>query len=242
MKSKRFCLTAVLATCFLSPITRAAEVEASSFELSGTLGIVSDYTSRGIAQSDEKLAVQAGVLVNHKSGLYAGAWTSSVDFNDGNEAKAEFDLYGGFSDKYQNILYDVGLIYSIYLGASGSLNYDYVEGLALLGYDFDKFTTSISLNYSPEFFGKSGDAFYTHAGIDVPLPKGFSLNAGAGYQSVEDNSAFGYEDYADWSFGLSYVHANLNLYATYMDTDLDEPNECFDGCSAGVVFGATINF
>ena len=211
-------------------------------DVSANVGFVSQYSFRGIAQSDENPALQGGMDFTHNSGLYAGIWGSNVDFNDGDEASLEVDLYGGYAGEMNNISYDLGLIYYAYPGADSSVNYDFIEGAIGAGYDFGTFSTSASLNYSPEYFGESGDAFYYAAGVDVPLPYDLTASAHIGRQEIDDNTAFGVDDYTDWSLGLSYNWEGFDLSAQYVDTDLSEPDECADGCAERLIFGISKSF
>ncbi|PZQ43613.1 MAG: hypothetical protein DI551_11800 [Micavibrio aeruginosavorus] len=226
---------AIVACAFASSVR--AETQVGDFTLSANTGLFSDYVFRGISQSDEGPALQGGFDASHSSGLYAGVWGSNVDFNDDDEASVELDFYAGFASEYQGFTYDLGVIYYAYPGADSDLDYDFWEVKAGLGYDFDVVAVDGSINYSPEFFGETGDAVYYAAGLSVPLPYDFSANAHAGYQTIDDG-----EDYTDWSLGLGYTVAGFDLSLTYTDTDLDEPEECADGCSDRIVFGVSKSF
>ena len=46
--------------------------------VSGSVGLTNDYRFRGVSQSDENLAVQGGITITHKSGLYIGTWGSNL--------------------------------------------------------------------------------------------------------------------------------------------------------------------
>jgi uncharacterized protein (TIGR02001 family) len=235
--------SAVLAgATLIYPISSHAATSAWDSEISANVGLVSEYSFRGIAQSDEGPAVQGGFDIAHSSGLYAGIWGSNVDFNDGDEATVEMDVYAGYSGAIDSFNYDIGAIYYAYPGANSSLDYDFYELSLALGYDFDMFALSGSVNYSPEFFGDSGDAVYYAGAIDIPLPKDFSLNGHVGYQTIDDNAAFGVPDYMDWSVGLGYSWEGFDLSLSYIDTDLTEPGECADGCDERVIFGISKSF
>jgi uncharacterized protein (TIGR02001 family) len=212
--------------------------QASDIEFASNIGFVTDYSFRGISQSDEGPAVQGGFDVSHSSGVYAGVWGSNVDFNDSSEATLEADLYAGYSNSLDNgITYDVGAIYYAYPGADDSLNYDFWEASLALGYDFDLLSVSTSVNYSPEFFGETGDAQYYALSVDVPLPSDLSLSAHIGHQDIDEGT-----DYNDWSVGLGYNYADLDFSLQYVETDLDEPVECVDGCGTRVIFGVSKSF
>lgn len=244
---KKLYTVAALTTVFMLPVSVQAGEKIGNFDLSANVGFVSEYSFRGIAQSNENPAVQGGFDVGHDSGLYAGIWGSNVNFNDGDEAQVEVDAYAGYSGSIGKLSYDVGVIYYAYPGANSSLNYDFWEGAIAAGYDFDMFSASASINYSPEYFGDSGDAVYYAAALDVPLPADFTLSAHVGHQTIDDEATFfatsnAQDSYTDWSVGLGYTLAGFDMSLSYVDTDLDEPDECADGCDSRVIFGISRSF
>lgn len=239
---KNLYVATALSPLLFSPLSAHAGEQIGHFDLSANVGFVSEYSFRGIAQSNENPAVQGGFDVTHDSGFYAGIWGSNVNFNDGDEAQLEADIYAGYSGNSDGVNYDLGLIYYAYPGADSALDYDFVEGALAIGYDFDVFSASASVNYSPEYFADSGDAFYYAAAVDVPLRDSFTLSGHIGYQDVDDNAAFGVPDYTDWSIGLGYSLAGFDFSLQYVDTDLDEPSECSDGCDARGIFGISKSF
>jgi len=232
----------LMAAYILIPHTASARENSPALEFSANAAIVSDYVFRGISQSDENFAMQGGFDVAHESGLYTGLWASGVDFNDNDEANIEVDVYAGYGGEIDNVSYDVGALYYAYPSANDSLNYDFWEVYGSLGYDFGMVNTTVGLNYSPEYFGDSGDALYTHFDIEAPLPNNFTLSAGIGHQSIDDNAAFGVPDYTDWNVALGYDWDKFNVSLTYHDTDLDEPSDCADGCAARAVFAISASF
>jgi uncharacterized protein (TIGR02001 family) len=231
-------------TLMITPFTAHAATTDWDAEISANAGFVTEYSFRGIAQSDEHPAIQGGFDIAHDSGVYVGIWGSNVDFNDGDEASVEVDLYAGYSGSISNVNYDLGVIYYAYPGADSSLNYDFWEGSLALGYDFGVLAVSTSINYSPEYFGESGDAQYYSLNTDVPLAYDFTLTGHVGHQVIDDGAAFGIGDdsYTDWSFGLAYTWEGFDLSLQYIDTNLDEPGECADGCSERVIFGISRSF
>lgn len=211
-------------------------------KFSANVGFVTEYSFRGIAQSNEGPAVQGGFDVEHSSGLYAGVWGSNVDFNDGDEASMELDVFGGYAGSYENFNYDLGVLYYAYPGADSSLDYDYMELSASVGYDFKVVSVAAAFNYSPENFADSGDAEYYALSFEAPLPYDISFNGHIGHQDIDDEDAFGVEDYNDWSLGVGYNLKGFDLSVQYVDTDLDEPDECADGCSGRVIAGISKSF
>jgi uncharacterized protein (TIGR02001 family) len=231
-----FCMTT------FSDIARADE--SKGFDLPGDFSanvtLTTDYVFRGISQSNEEPTVQGGVDWSHpNTGLYLGLWGSGVGFND---ASSEFDLYGGISGTVGDISWDLGGIYYHYPGSDDDLNYDFWELAVATGYDFGLAQASLSLNYSPDYFGASGNSYYLATYATVPLPYDLTLSAHAGRQWIEDNATFGTPDYTDWSLGLGYTIEGFDLGLTYNDTDLKEPGECADGCGARLVFSISKSF
>lgn len=66
---------------------------ASPWSLSGSATLASEYMTRGFSDSDNKPALQGGVVLSHDSGWAAEIWASNVDYNDSWEAKVEVDFY-----------------------------------------------------------------------------------------------------------------------------------------------------
>lgn len=231
---KKLFLLSVAPLCFCLAAASAQAEDSIPGDFSTTIGFVSEYSFRGIAQSDEGPAVQGSIDWAHDSGFYAGVWASNVEFED---ASIETDIYAGYSGDINGLTYDVGGIYYAYPGADSDLDYDFIEASLALGYDFGPLALSGSVNYSPDYFASSGDATYVAGNVDVPLPFlpfDMAANASVGHQWIDDNSSFGVPDYTDWGIGLSANVEGFDLGVRYIDTDLDH-DECADGCGERVI-------
>ncbi len=226
----------LLGVCAFACSSSAMAQDSIPGDFSTTVGFVSEYSFRGIAQSNEGPALQGSIDWSHDSGFYAGVWGSSVDFND---ASLETDIYAGYTGEVGGFTYDVGAIYYAYPGADVDDNqYNFVEAAFAMGYDFDVAALSASVNYSPDYFAGSGDATYVAGNLDVPLPFlpfDTALNASVGHQWIEHEDVFGTDDYMDWGIGLSSNIYGFDVGVRYIDTDLDETEECLDGCEERVI-------
>lgn len=209
-------------------------------EISANVAFTNDYRFRGISQTNEDFAVQGGFDYAHESGFYAGTWASVVDNFFG--ANSEVDLYAGFGGAMSDSLsWDLNVLYFYYPGAStagGNPEINFVEVTPGLSYSADSFSSSFSVSYSPDYFGESDTSFYYNLGVDIPLSGGLGLGLHAGYQTVDDNDAWGTPDYTDWSVSLSKSMGGLDWSLAYIDTDLSD-TECFGGpddiCAAAAV-------
>lgn len=191
-------------------------VNAASAEgITSNVGFATDYVFRGISKTDENPAIQGGFDYADPSGLHIGVWGSNTDFNTTDDGSLELDIYAGYAAEIGAFSYDVGGIYYYYPGADSDLDYNFVEAYFAVAYDMDVALLSAGLNYSPEYFGDSGDGVYFYGGANVPLPHDFSATAHIGFQSIDDS-----EDYTDWSLGLGYNYMDFDFGLTYFDTDL----------------------
>lgn len=235
---KKFVLgAAVLAASFA-----AAPVMAADPSVTLTAGVVSDYTFRGISQTDENPAVQGGAELSLPTSdwlaIYAGVWGSNVDFGD--DTRAEVDLYGGLRGTFDKLGVDVGFIRYFYTSGNDNSDLDYTEAKLAVSYDFGFVLPSAAIYYSPDFTANSDTGVYYTAGVAVPIPfTEFSptIKANIGKQYIDDNDAFGTPDYMDWNIGLFASYWGFTAGVQYVDTDL-EKSECFGGtdlCEARAV-------
>lgn len=187
---------------------------------SGSISFTTDYRFRGVTQTDKDPAVQGSLAYSHDSGFYAGLWGSNVDFNDGDQAHLELDLYGGWTYEENDWSIGFGAIYYAYPGARSALDYDYVEllgeGSFTLSHDI---VISGGVYYSPDFFGSNGEAWYFTAGASTDFWM-FSGGANIGYQTIHDNANFGLPDYITWNAFLTTSWQDFEFKLEYVDTDL----------------------
>lgn len=242
-----------LLTMALVPVAAMAQEE-PPYSISANAAITTDYTFRGISQTDENPAIQGGFDGSYSLNvvdLYAGVWASNVDFNDGDEASTEFDFYGGFTGKMpfaEDLTWNLGVIYFMYPGADSDLNYDFIEGYVGLGYAFSQMALTpeigVKVSYTDDYFAGSGEGIYVDGVGSLSLPYDFGLGFHYGYQSIDEEDAFGTPSYSDWSLSLSKEVLGLDLSIAYVDTDI-EKDECFAGtslCEARAVFTVSKSF
>ena len=133
----------------------------------------------------------------------------------------------------------IGFIYYSYPGASGSLNYDFIEGNLALGYQInDIFSVGFGYNASPDNFGDSGAAHYFSGSLSYAVS-----TASVGRQLIEDNAAFGTPDYWDWRIGTSLaLTPNISISAFYTDTDISTADCGSENCDARGQVSLTASF
>lgn len=167
-------------------LTAMAAPLAAQAELSGNVGVVSQYVLRGNAVSPENSnpSLQGGFDWSGSNGIYLGYWGSNLGYADAPYSNGfENDIYGGYAGSAGKVSYSFGLIGYKYLHVSDS---DGIEAVGTLGYGPFK----LSMNYLTRnlSWGNKGD-IYWNLGYSTDLPKGFSLDAAVGYYTYKKDSS-----------------------------------------------------
>jgi uncharacterized protein (TIGR02001 family) len=202
----------LLATVGLA--TLAASPALAIDGLSGNAAITTNYVWRGVTQSADNPAVQAGLdFALGDSGFAVGTWASSIDFGD--DSPMELDIYGSYSGNFSDAFgYTVGVIGYLYPNqASTSPGYDFYEVYGGLSYDFGPLAVSGKVYYSPDLLGTS--TWYYTGGVAVPLGEYFAATANIGSYNFEAGP-----DYTDWNVGLAATIDSYTISATYTQADL----------------------
>ena len=106
-------------------------------DLSGNIGVTTNYLWRGITQTSDAASVSGGVDYSHGSGAYAGAWVANISPLNGESGQYEMDLYAGFAGEAGDVSYDVGVIKYVYPvddGGTVSVQADFAELQASVGF------------------------------------------------------------------------------------------------------------
>lgn len=167
-----------------SPIAFAAS------ELTGNIGVTSNYIWRGVTQTNDEAAIQGGIDYTAASNLYAGIWTSSLGGNN----SYELDLYAGYRAKLENFLFDVGVIlYQYPIKGSGN---DFTEIYGKL--DFDMFSAQAAFTINKDNTAQDND-LYLSVGADIEVRQQLYLSLLFGMYEFD---APGAEDYNHFHIGL----------------------------------------
>jgi len=200
----------------------AAPALAQEVVVTGNIALATDYTFRGVSQTDESPAVQGGFDLTAGS-FYAGTWASNINFGTGG-ANLELDVYGGYKTAVGPVNLDFGVIGYLYPGASDdSAELDYWEGYVKPSIALsDQFTLGGAIYYSPEFTGESGDGWYYEINGAFVVNPSFSLSGAVGMQTVDTSGFFaGEDDYTTYNFGGTYSALGLGFDLRYVGTDVD---------------------
>ena len=228
-----------------------------AFKVSGGLTVVSDYRFRGLTQSDEFVAAQGTVNINHESGFYVGTWASMIDGGpDGSTPAltgyggAEVDLYGGFTKTFSGVGVDVGVLYYFYPGGQRNQNTDFFEPYGSLSYTLGPVSAKAGVAYAPggqkglDFTSGSDDDLYVYgeAGVGIPHTP-VTLKGHIGFTNGSlglVNPSITDDTYTDWSVTAEYVHGPVKVGVSYVDTDISEQRIGDRRFAQGLGRGATV--
>lgn len=209
-----------LTTLVLPASPAFAEDSPSSVAVSGSAAIVSDYRFRGISLSENDPAVQATINIAHESGLYVGAWGSSLDMGE-LYGPTEIDLYAGWAGTIApRTGLDVAITYYSYPAGDDSLgNADYFETIAKLNREIGPVKATLGAGYSWDQSALGGDHLYLFGDAAAPVT-GTPLTLKGHFGRSKGAMAPGQGDYLDWSLGADLTFGALTLGVAYVDTDL----------------------
>jgi len=198
---------------------------ADSGSVSGSVGVYSDYLFRGISQTNQKPALQAGIEYDHSSGFYVGAWGSNISWlSDASSDAApissslEIDGYAGWrTATASGVNLDFGVYEYRYPGTypPGFTRPNTTEVYGAVGY------AGFTLKYSnavTNLFGfeHSHNSAYTDLSWNHDFSGGWSLGAHAGHQTIKNVSG---ANYTDWNLRVSHsLGKSSSISLGYYDT------------------------
>ncbi|MBF7731586.1 TorF family putative porin [Pseudomonas sp. N040] len=235
----------------LAPLASAQALELNDeFALNITPALVSDYRASGLSQTQNDPAAQLDLMLTHASGLYAGIWTSSVDYGLGIQTRQELDYYAGYYWQINdNISLDTWTTRYEYPNTS-AFNMNDVQSV------LDVYGVLLSGKYSSNLhdpqLNEEEDFSSWFVGYQTMLPLEIGLRAT--YETVDykddvfwSTDGSSRADYNDWEVKLSKNLWNLDWSVSYIDTDLSDTEcESFMGyrdvCGSTVVAGVSTTF
>jgi uncharacterized protein (TIGR02001 family) len=202
-----------------------------AFAVTGNVSLVTDYRFRGVSLSAGDPAIQGGLTLTHDSGLYVGAWSSSLAQTPvyGNQ---ELDLFAGWSGEVASgLTLDAGLLYYVYpSGHVGDGNY--WEPYASLSGSLGPAKLKVGVAYDwkqkglLDNAGRRDDNLYIYSNLDVGVPgTPLTVSGHLGYTDgvlspcyyCAATRTFNDRTGWDWSIGASaMVLGHLSLGVSYV--------------------------
>jgi uncharacterized protein (TIGR02001 family) len=196
-----------------APAAPGIALGSTGLTLTSTAAVSNDYLFRGISQTRNNWAFSGTFDLAHESGVYVGAFISNAKFlaSPYNNTRQELDLLAGYRFTVADINFDIGYIAYLYPGQEkpeGTQLNEYQEVALKVNYTFGEAGAlgstklSAAVNYSPNFFGRSGAGWYVEGGLDVTLPFEITGFGRLGHQWIQNNTRFGTPDYLWYAVGI----------------------------------------
>lgn len=219
---------AVLSLALVAGLARGADDDAE-WSASGRAGAVTNYVTRGITQTWGRPAAQAEIEIEHRSGLYGGAFLSNVSRRQFPGGRIEIESWAGYEHEIGR---DASLalegVYYAYPGANYSKGSACASGCPSQSFNtfqgrvvgrWHWLTTRFAYTFG-DYFGDSSKSGFTSStrgtwywdlNAEYPLPQDSSwkLVGHAGYTRYTARLDTGVgrstsnPNYADWRLGVA---------------------------------------
>ena len=190
--------------------------EAAGGELHGFVTAGTDYVFRGVSQSNEEPALQAGLDYKLASGFFAGVLAARIEYpvtpfvpDPGN---TELDAYVGFARPAgRDFAWDVALIHYHYPGAEAQ-NDAYQE----LGFNLHyRDVARLGLTASDDARTGGSSGWSVELELRQPIGRTFQASGTLGHYALTHSI---WRDYRYWDVGVSSVVGPVTVDVRYYDT------------------------
>ena len=209
----------------LSAVLLSVSIAAPAFagDISGKVGLASEYLGKGLGKSDKDPALSGSVRWT-QDGFYGDAFISQAAST--RDAEAEVILTGGYVAEFGEYELDSQLLYREMLGEQNGVDSGFFEAQFDLSRDFGKtFSGRLRVNYSPDSYGATDDAWWFEVQAGANLGPNDKLTAAYELRRTENGT-----DYDAWMIGVRHkftkaIAGDLRWY----DTDGHNIAERYEG-------------
>ncbi|MDX1555023.1 MAG: TorF family putative porin [Xanthomonadales bacterium] len=191
---------------------------APASEFSGLATVTSDYIYRGQARSNGDPAVQLGLDFEPDSGLFVGAWASTIDLGSRfGQRDWELDYYAGYHHQFKApVSATLTVLRYTFPGQTGSHPYDYTEVLISTTF-LDHY--SIEYGFTDDLNNLNQNSQHWEVHFEHPLADAWVLGATLGRNDLSDA---GVSKYYYWDVGASARFSRLVVDVRWFDNEKPE--------------------
>ncbi|MDH5573795.1 MAG: TorF family putative porin [Gammaproteobacteria bacterium] len=161
-------------------------------ELTGNVGVTSNYIWRGVTQTSDASAISGGLDYAHASGFYIGTWVSNTVAN-----QYEHDVYLGYGFDAGPVGLDIGALKYIY--PVGTVLSDFTEVYVNASYSNFGIGVAYTVDKEDSAITEEND-IYVYASAEFEVKKDLALGLLIGDYDVDGGSA---GDYTHYQLSLS---------------------------------------
>jgi len=180
-------------------------VDAAHAQLSGQIGLASDYVYRGVSLNDDRPAVTAAVNYDGAAGWYLGAQIGETRLFGERHAEPLWVAAAGYAHALTSRLsWEVGATYSNFTGFTF---WNYAE--MFVGLSAERW--SLRLYRAPNYFGRHRRSTYLEFNGSRPLDERWRLLAHLGVQQAEFTRGGDRDRTFDASLGLGAKFGRVDV-------------------------------
>lgn len=217
-------LTSTFAAAALAAAPAFAEDAAPALKVAGSATLASEYSLRGISQSDRDPAIQGGITLTTAPGVYVGTWASSLAGNGSwGGSNMELDLIAGYSRAVGAATLDGGVAYYLYPGTTG---HDYFELYGSVAGKVGPVNAKLGTYWAPAQRNinatgvRNGHNVWVYTDLGLPIAgTPVTLKGHVGFSSGNSIYTWG-RDVVDYAVGADVTYKALTLNVSYVGTDL----------------------
>ena len=199
----------------------AAPVPAGT-SLTGTLGVASQYVSKGIGKSNDEPSASGSIELS-RNGFYGSLFASSAELYQGSDAEVVTTL--GYRTKVAGFGLDVAVINRDFPGTKAGIDANNAEYQADLSGQVGPVSTRFRVNYTADGFASTQEAWWIEFQGGIALDDNTKATA-----AVADRTADGGAEYTAWNVGVKRkLTHDLSLDVRWYDTDGHSYGHAYEG-------------
>lgn len=190
----------------------AAAPAPAGARLTGTLGVASQYVSKGVGRSNGEPSASGSIELS-RNGVYGSLFASSAELSQGSDAEVVTTL--GYRTTVADFGLDVAVIHRDFPGTRTGIDANTTEYQADLSGQVGPVSTRLRVNYSADGFASTKEAWWIEFQGGIALDDNTKATAAVG-----DRTADGGAEYTAWNVGVKRkLPHDLALDVRWYDTD-----------------------
>lgn len=195
---------------------------AAGTRLAGTVGVASQYVSKGIGRSNEEASASGSIELS-RNGFYGSLFASSAELSQGSDAEVVTTL--GYRTKVAEIGLDVAVINRDFPGTRAGIDANITEYQADLSGQVGPVSTRLRVNYTADGFASTQEAWWIEFQGGIALDDNTKATAAVG-----DRTADGGAEYTAWNVGVKRkLPYDLAIDVRWYDTDGQSYGDAYEG-------------
>ncbi len=213
---------AAVASCCLIAVASPAAAQDFNWQV----GVASEYIGKGVGKSNGEVAPFGSVEVGAGE-VYASVFASTAEISSGADAETVTTI--GWRPTVGDVKFDLAVLNRDLPGTRAGVDSNYFEYQADATRAFGRVNTRLRVNYSPDGFAATQEAWWIELQGSVALDSKTKASI-----AVADRSADGGAEYTAWNAGVKRkLTDNISLDVRWFDTDGHDFGEPYEGRLVG---------